>query len=142
MNTLVNISRGDIIMILEDVVLQSLLDLDGERFLIDEVLGLWVKFDVKRVPVTRERPHGIRYSLTLHNRLNERILGFDNSHALRLLGKKNVDSFRVYDHWHSNGTNQGKRYCYVNSAKLLEDFYSEVHRAINILKEVRNEHTK
>jgi hypothetical protein len=38
--------------------------LDGDRIIIDESLGLWVKFDVKRVST---RPQGIRYSLSLHD---------------------------------------------------------------------------
>ena len=33
-----------------------------------------------------EIPHGIRYNLTLHNRHNKRVMGFDNAHAVK--GKK------------------------------------------------------
>ena len=41
---------------------------------------MWVKFDSWRVDPTAEIPHGIRYSLTLHDRFNHRILGYDNAH--------------------------------------------------------------
>jgi hypothetical protein len=47
-----------------DDSLDTLLDLDGEVLFIDE--KHWVKFTVKRVEPTPERPHGLSYSLTLH----------------------------------------------------------------------------
>jgi len=34
------------------------------------------------VQVSKERPHGLHYSLTLHNEDSERVLGFDNAHAV------------------------------------------------------------
>jgi hypothetical protein len=45
-------------MITEDKTIEHLLDLDGVRYVIDEQLGLWVKFEVKKVIVTKERPQG------------------------------------------------------------------------------------
>ncbi len=45
-----------------DHTLENLLDLDGERIAVDDSLGLWVKFEVKK---TVSRHQGIRYSLTL-----------------------------------------------------------------------------
>jgi hypothetical protein len=44
----------------------TLLDLDGTVGVIDEG-GYWVKFNVTRVPVTAEQPHGLDYELTLHD---------------------------------------------------------------------------
>ncbi len=67
---------------------ENLLDLDGLRYVIDENLGLWVKFEVKHVPPTLNRPHGIKYSLTMHDRFNERLIGFDNAHAIEYDAKK------------------------------------------------------
>lgn len=49
-----------------DASLENLLLLDGETFFVDEDGKYVVKFIVKRVPVTKERPHGLSYSLTLH----------------------------------------------------------------------------
>jgi hypothetical protein len=65
-----------------DPGLGTLLLLDGESFVVEG--GYWVKFDVKQVPVSREKPHGLEYSLTLHGSENERLLGFDNAHPVRV----------------------------------------------------------
>jgi hypothetical protein len=35
------------------------------------------------VAVSEERPHGLDYSITLHGNENERLVGFDNAHAVR-----------------------------------------------------------
>ena len=74
----------------EDNTLENLLELDGERFVVDDQLGYWVKFEVKRTTITLERPHGVKYSLTLHDRHNKRIMGFDNAHAIEYGRKRNV----------------------------------------------------
>jgi len=66
--------------------LETLLDLDGEVFPMDN--GYWTKFEARRVDPTKQIPHGIRYSLTLHNRNNIRILGFDNAHTFKPKSKK------------------------------------------------------
>ena len=42
--------------------LETLLDLDGEIFVMDA--GYWVKIEAKRVSPSPSIPHGIRYSLT------------------------------------------------------------------------------
>jgi hypothetical protein len=61
--------------------IDTLLDLDG--LVIEQAGKYWVKFVVKRYEITEEIPHGIRYSLTLHNFRGERIMGFDNAHAIK-----------------------------------------------------------
>jgi hypothetical protein len=58
-----------------DASLDTLLDLDGQVLVIDEKGGHWVKFEVKRVMPTKERPHGLDYSFTLHGDDNERLVG-------------------------------------------------------------------
>ena len=64
--------------------LDLLLDLDGVvSALSDDAAPYWVKFVVKRVPVTPEQPHGLYYSLTLHDPYGDRVLGFDNAHAVQ-----------------------------------------------------------
>ncbi|WP_342748518.1 toxin-antitoxin system TumE family protein [Geothermobacter hydrogeniphilus] len=45
--------------------------------------GYWVKFEARRVTVNEHIPHGSSYSLTLHDRTNRRIIGFDNAHAIK-----------------------------------------------------------
>ena len=63
----------------DDEVLETLLLLDGEIFPMDN--GFWTKFEVYRVEPNKHIPQGIKYSLTLHDKSNTRILGFDNAHA-------------------------------------------------------------
>jgi hypothetical protein len=63
-----------------DASLDNLLFIDGERFVIDADGKFWVRFEVKQCEVTAERPHGLKYSLTLHGEDGARLLGFDNAH--------------------------------------------------------------
>ncbi len=48
-----------------DIGLENLLELYAEVFPMDN--GYWTKFEARRVFVSRKIPHGIKYSLTLHN---------------------------------------------------------------------------
>ena len=98
----------------------GLLDLDGDLYVINEA-GYWVKFEVKRTAITPERPHGIDYSITLHDPKNNRIAGFDNGHAFKRKGKR-VQT--AYDHKHRFETI--KAYEYRNALKLIEDFWTLV----------------
>jgi hypothetical protein len=113
------------------------LELNGVKFVIEEHLGLWVKFEAKRIEQTKERPHGIRYSLTLHDRFNNRIIGFDNAHAVEYGKKINISPKRTYDHWHRDSTDEGRPYLYKNAGKLLEDFWHEVNKVVNKLIEAK-----
>lgn len=61
--------------------IETLLDLNG--IVIEQRGGYWTKFEVRRTESTTEEvPHGIRYSLTLHDRCGQRVMGFDNAHAV------------------------------------------------------------
>lgn len=116
-----------------DNTIENLLELHGIRFVIDDSLGLWVKFEVQQVEKSISRPHGIKYSLTLHNRLNDRIIGFDNSHTIECGNKKRDE----YDHWHHDSANQVRVYHYKSAAKLLEDFWHAVDQMIKYLSETK-----
>jgi hypothetical protein len=105
-----------------DSSLDALLDLHGQLLVVDEKGGHWVKFIVRKVPATPERPHGLDYSLTLHDATGERLVGFDNAHPIR--GSK-AD---VKDHKHRLKT--VKTYDYKDAATLLEDFWSEVDNVL------------
>ena len=61
--------------------LETLLSLDGEIYPMER--GYWVKFEARKIEATAERPFGISYSITLHDRNNTRILGYDNAHAVK-----------------------------------------------------------
>jgi hypothetical protein len=64
----------------DDPLLDVLLDLDGQRFTF-EPSGYSVKFEVRRVPASPGRSHGIGYALTLHAPDGTRLVGFDNAHG-------------------------------------------------------------
>lgn len=119
----------------QDKSINNLLDLNDEKFIIDEKLGLWVKFEAKIVSVSKDRPHGIKYSLTLHDRSNKRILGFDNAHAIEFGRKKNVAQKKSNDHWHRNENDDGRPYEYIDAEKLLTDFWNAVDKKIREMKE-------
>ena len=65
-----------------DPALDTLLDLHGVTLFVDEI-GHWVKFVVRRIEVTADRPHGLSYSPTLHAPDGTRLVGFDNAHPVR-----------------------------------------------------------
>ena len=106
----------------KDPSLDNLSLLDGVRFVVEA--GYWVKFDVKRVPATPEKPHGLDYSLTLHERAGERLLGFDNAHAIREGSGPGARTRIEYDHRHTG--KQVRFYEYQDAVTLLSDFWEEV----------------
>jgi hypothetical protein len=107
-----------------DPCLDTLLHLDGQQFFADTGQTFTVKFEVKECDVTPERPHGIRYSLTLHDEDMTRVLGFDNAHRITEGYGPGARTRIEYDHKH-----KGKRirfYDYRDAGTLLEDFWKEV----------------
>lgn len=110
----------------EDASLETLLDLDGEIFPMGN--GYWTKFEACRVTPTKQIPHGIKYSLTLHNRNNTRILGFDNAHAYKPKKKKYGARKVTWDHKHK----MEKHYLYEfeSASQLLEDFWESVEEIL------------
>jgi hypothetical protein len=52
-------------------------DLDDTVLVVDPVGNHWVKFVVKQVAPSPERPHGISCALTLHAADSERLVGYD-----------------------------------------------------------------
>lgn len=102
-----------------DPAFDTLLDLDGQVFIVDPAGRYWVKFVVTQVPVSPEKPHGLDYSLTLHGPDGERLVGFDNAHPIK--GRKRGSP---QDHRHRLrvvGT-----YEYQDAATLLADFWTAV----------------
>ena len=101
---------------------ENLLNLDGEIFFLDK--GYWVKFEARRVAPPPEVPHGIIYSVTLHDRNSTRILGFDNAHAVKEK-KKGYKARKVtFDHLHKQ--EKVTPYEYQSASKMLDDFWKEV----------------
>jgi len=112
-----------------DPGLDALLDLEGQVFVVDEKGEHWVKFKVRQVPVTSEKPHGLDYSLTLHGKNNERLVGFDNAHAVRKGAGPGGKGPATFDHKHRLRTIQP--YEYRDAASLVGDFWSEVDAVLN-----------
>lgn len=99
-----------------DHALETLLDLDG--FMAEIGQGYWVKFEIKKAAISKDRPFGIKYSLTLHGPDGTRIIGIDNAHAVPGFSSK-----RPYDHIHNDKI---RSYKYKDAASLLEDFWRRV----------------
>lgn len=62
--------------------LDYLLSLHGSTVYRDD--GYWWKIEVWEVKPMSFIPHGIRYSLTLHDKYNTRVFGMDNAHGIKL----------------------------------------------------------
>jgi len=73
-----------------------------------------------------------RYSLTLHNQHNKRILGYDNAHLVRSPNKyKYAGRILTYDHKHLSAIDKGIPYEFINAYQLLEDFFADVDSVLN-----------
>ena len=108
----------------EDETCATLLNLNGEVFPMEN--GYWTKFDSWHVDPEPHIPHGVRYSLSLHDRYNRRILGFDNAHAIRPAKKGYAARKTTWDHRHNR--EKVLPYEYESAGKLLEDFWLEVEK--------------
>jgi len=110
-----------------DRSLDTLLELDGVSYVVDG--PFWVKFEVRAVPATPEKPHGLDYSFSLHDAAGQRILGFDNAHAVREGSGPGARTRIEYDHLH-----KGERvrfYDYKDAVTLLTNFWTEVEKILN-----------
>jgi hypothetical protein len=111
-----------------DHSLELLLDLDGLNFAQEG--GFWMKYEVSAVEKTSERPHGIKYSLTLHDPQGKRIFGIDNAHRPKKRRGPAAKSTRpkVADHMHRDR----KEYIYEfdGAETLLVDFDKGVNAAL------------
>jgi hypothetical protein len=110
----------------EDASLDTLLDLDGEIFPMDN--GYWTKFEASRVTPTAQIPYGIRYSLTLNDRNNTRILGFDNAHIFKPKKKKFGARKITWDHKHK--MDRVYSYEFESASNLIKDFWEGVEEIL------------
>jgi hypothetical protein len=87
------------------------------------------------VVATPEIPHGIRYSLTLHEPYGKRIMGYDDSHSVKLPKKFKYAGQRLaYDHKHRHIPDKGVPYEFKDAYQLLTDFFEEVDRVLKEMK--------
>ncbi len=103
--------------------LRALLELDG----ISD--GYWVKFSVIEVEFNKHRPHGIKYSLTMHNKYGNRLVGYDNAHLADVKRKKFSAKRVEWDHKHNR--NIISDYDFINAGQLIEDFWNLVDQILN-----------
>jgi hypothetical protein len=66
--------------------LEFLLAFDGRLHHLEK--GYWLKFEIARVEATKNRPHGLSYSFTLHAPGGTRLIGFDNAHDVSPKGSR------------------------------------------------------
>ena len=109
--------------------LEYLLDFDGVIYIFEA--GYWAKFEISRGGETEERPHGLRYSFTLHDPAGQRLLGFDNAHSVPALGSSFAASPVAHDHWHRTADDPGRPYSFVDAETLICDFEREVDRVLS-----------
>ena len=94
-------------MVEVDHALAFLVSLDGQEFRM--ATGHTVKIAAHLVEATRNRPQGVKYSLTLHDQANRRIYGIDNAHG--------VSGQPAFDHRHTYGR-RVVRYNYTDAAPM------------------------
>lgn len=110
--------------------LEFLLDMDGTVHFYEN--KYWYKINAKHIDATTERPHGIKYELTFHNRHNERIFGMDNAHFPEQ--GKYKSRVLTYDHVHKTIDDKGTPYEFTTAYKLIEDFFSNIHKIMELNK--------
>jgi hypothetical protein len=108
--------------------LEFLLAFDGLIHHLEK--GYWIKFDIKRVESSRERPHGLSYSFTLHAPDGTRLIGFDNAHGVPVAGSRFKRSPEASDHWHRTESDPGRPYKFTDAATLIDDFFDEAERVL------------
>ena len=109
--------------------IENLLDLNGN--IVQQEHGYWIEIHVWRVDPTNEIPHGVRYSLTLHEQNGKRAMGYDNAHAVKPSGKyKYAGQVLPYDHKHRHIADKGVPYEFKDAYPLLGDFFADVDRVL------------
>jgi len=111
-----------------DHTLEFLLAFDGRIHHLEE--GYWIKFEIRRVRASRNRPHGLSYSFTLHAPDGARLVGFDNAHGIAPVGSRFTKRSQASDHWHRSEGDVGRPYEFKDAETLLDDFFDEVERVL------------
>lgn len=102
--------------------IENLLNLDGEIFPMDS--GYWVKFEASKIDPSPEIPHGVKYSLTLHDRHNQRVIGYDNAHSYKPRSAKYGAKKETWDHIHKKM--DVFPYEFDSASQLMEEFWAAV----------------
>lgn len=103
-----------------DEAMRRLLDYDRRRYWL--VNGWSIQFRIAEVATSEARPHGIKYSFTLHDVDGTRLLGYDNAHG--------IPRKEVYDHRHRfRRTRELVSYEFRGADELICDFFNAVEQA-------------
>lgn len=102
-----------------DYTLDALLDLNGA--VIYQESGYWIFIEARVINSNAQVPHGIKYSLTLHDSSGKRVLGMDNAHRIRKASAYGKAPERS-DHIHK-ADGSVIPYKFINAGRLLEDFF-------------------
>ena len=77
-----------------------------------------------------ERPHGLRYSFTLHAPNGMSLVGFDNAHPPATTRSRPRKRPGTADHWHRTRTDPGRPYIFKDAETLIGDFFDEVEQVL------------
>ena len=114
-----------------DPGLDNLLAMETQHLVIQDEPPWWVKIEVREVDPCDAIPHGIRYSLTLHDHHNHRVFGMDNAHAPPKPKRKRYAARRLeWDHTHQNQNDKGTVYEFDSAEQLLIDFWDGVNATL------------
>jgi len=109
--------------------LDTLLSLDGLTFVYPN--KYWYKIEAYLLDEpSKERPHGIRYNLTLHDNHNTRIFGMDNKHVPPNRRRGFHGQLVEYDHTHNDAYDKGSPYSFVDAETLVKDFFERVDQIL------------
>lgn len=115
------------------VGISTLIDLHDQ--VLDQGNGYWIKIEAWQVPVSKSVPHGVRYSLTLHEPYGKRVLGYDNAHAVKPPKRLKFAGRRLsFDHKHRHASDKGVPYEFRDAHQLLSDFFLEADRVMKGVK--------
>ena len=112
----------------KDFGVESLLALNGDRYFVDDKGNFEAIFKVTRVAVTPGRPHGIKYVLMLLNVKGDRVICFDNAHAVIQGSGPGRKHSKQYDHKHIG--NRINPYQFKDAFTLIRDFWDEVDKLV------------
>jgi hypothetical protein len=110
----------------EDSALGRLLDLHDE--IMEVGGGYWVEISAIRVPPTPSKPHGIDYSLCLLDPNGNRLVCYDNSHAVSVGRPPSRRRSTTNDHKHTR--HSIKQYEYTDAETLMMDFWKDVEKVL------------
>lgn len=104
--------------------LELLLDFDGWEYVRED--GYSVRFSVRTCEATPERPLGIRYSFTLHDKYGLRVFGMDNARAVKPARRAISGRRYEYDHLHRTAKDKGTPFSLKKAEELITLFYDEI----------------